>query len=573
MSVAVPAYKNACIAPERSGAAVWLIGVSPVSEGRLEAYTVSLSNINAPTATLVASQLDVLAWSSQAEKACFNFPGLGPSMSSPILLQQFGPKSYFTNIFPNGTFESAANFQSMGFVSPRLASLSGAVGDLNWLTAVANVSSVRTNSPWTGVRLNGTDLYNSVQDYILTQYPTSNPLLSVGAYVPSSNTPAQGYHIVFDNIGGGVAYTTLASAGSIVSNLDRILSLSNPQSVDMNGIKLTKDAIPITMASVAYILDRALDGSCVLYTLNPSQSMQLQRVPIKGDVPPFSASIAATILNSRIVIYGASSGTTATSRFNAFDTVDGTWSGPGLVKVNVTPSNGSTPSGGQPAPTSISPSGDPDKGAPLGAIIGGVVGGLVLIALVAFLAIRHRRKPKPASTAITVATTGDAGPVMAAAAAGAGAAFSVPGKNDGFLTNQPPMQQSYSPLQQNQQQSIQQAQFSQQQQQQQYNPHHSYIPPAYVEPAKDGSASSQQQQSPVLFQNQQHHSYVPPTINANAQQPAQPNIFQPQSEASSNPRYSHATYTPSVSTPQASYTLASQVHTSPTGATSGPQHF
>ncbi|KAI1294484.1 hypothetical protein EDD11_008121 [Mortierella claussenii] len=567
MSVAVPAYTNVCIAPDRSGLAVWLIGVSTANEGRLEAYSVNLANINSPTATLIANQTDLFSWSSQAQRACFSYPGNAASLNSPIVMQQFGPKSYFTNVYPNGTIDLATNFIGVGFVSPKTFSLTGAVGGLDWFTAVANVTNLQTNSPWTGVRLNGTLAVSSVRDFLISQYPTPNPLLSVGTYVSTSNTPAQGYHIVFDNIGGGVVYTTLDSSAPItIDQQDRILSLSNPQNVDMGGIKLTASAVPITMAGVGYILDQALDGSTVLYSINPSQSAKLQRVSVQGNVPPFSPSIAATALNAQIVIYGASSSSVTTSTFNAFDTVAGTWSGPGLVKAYIPPA---TPSGSPSAtPTSgnsSSGSNDSNK-APLGAIIGGVVGGLVLIALIAFLFIRHRRKPTKATTVEATSA--------AAAGAGAGAALDHHGKNDNYLSGAPPMHQNYGLVQQNQQQ----VQFQpHQQQQQSYNPHHSFIPQMYgVNPTKDSYTVPQQQQSPMIFQQQQQqqqqpYSYTPPTLTAVPQQ-QHPNIFQPQSDAGSNPSYSQAIYTASVTTPQTPYTPVSQVYTSSTSTPSSPQY-
>ncbi|KAG0357190.1 hypothetical protein BGZ54_000423, partial [Gamsiella multidivaricata] len=421
MSVQVPVYKNVCIAPGLSGSAVWLIGVPATGEGRLEAYSIDLSNINAPTARLIASQTSPQFWSATSQKACFSYTGDGANSNSPILMYQFGSMSYFTNVYPNGTVNSPINFPNVGMVSNKLFSQTGAVKNLNWFTGVANVSSVTTNSAWTGLRINATSAVDSSRDFIISQYPTANPLLSVGAYIPTSNTPAQGYHIVFDKNGGGTIYTALDSAAPILSDLDRILSLSSPQSVDMGGYTLSVNAIPLTMTSVAYILDQASDGSTAIYYINPSQSPKLQRVSIQGEILPFVSDFAATILNSQIVVYSA----TTAAIFNTFDTVARTWSGPGLVASKPSSSPSAT---SKPAPTNDSS--DPSK-APLGAIIGGVVGGLVLIALVVFLVIRHRRKSTHAA-------------VTSASAASAGAAPAVtanyPGKNGDYAY---PMQQNY----------------------------------------------------------------------------------------------------------------------------------
>ncbi|KAF9277590.1 hypothetical protein BGZ74_003300 [Mortierella antarctica] len=421
MRVTVPVYENVCIAPESSGSAVWLIGVSAATEGLLEAYTISLSNINSPTATLLTNQSD-FHWSSQAQKACFNFPGNGPSLNSPIVVQQFGTQSVFTNVYPNGTVDSPKDFSTAGgpgFVSPKTFSFSGAVRDVNWFTAYANRRDSFTNSAWAGLRLNGTAAVNSSYDPSLSQYPTDNPLVSVGAYVPTSQSPAQGYHIVFDKVGGGVIYTTLNNAAPI-NGPDRVLSLSNPRNVDMNGIVLTTSAVPVTLSNIAYIIDQAPDGSTVIYSINPGQSPKLQHMSVQGNVPPFSPSIAATVLNSQIVVYRASSSGVSTSTFNSFDMVRGTWSGPGLIKAYVPPS---PPSGSSSA---------------LGAIIGGVIGGLVVIALVTFLFICHRRN-KNKSTARSTTVT-------AAAGAEAGAAevvYDHSGTSENYPTNSPPMLQNY----------------------------------------------------------------------------------------------------------------------------------
>lgn len=78
--------------------------------------------------------------------------------------------------------------------------------------------------------------------------------MSVGTYVAASNTPVQGYHVVFDTAGGGIIYQTLNSAS--LATTDRIMTLSNPVDIDMGGIKLTTNVIPVTMVGVGYLLDQ-----------------------------------------------------------------------------------------------------------------------------------------------------------------------------------------------------------------------------------------------------------------------------------------------------------------------------
>lgn len=161
--MSVPTYSNACIAPSASGTSVYLVGVPAAREGSLEVNLINLSNINAPTATFL-QQSPYFIWNSAAPKACFAYPGDAGDSNSPVMVQQFGSNSYFTNIYPNGTIDAPINFQSMGYVSPRLFSFTGAVGTLNWFTAATNSSNIVTNSPWVGVRLNGTEGVNSTRE-------------------------------------------------------------------------------------------------------------------------------------------------------------------------------------------------------------------------------------------------------------------------------------------------------------------------------------------------------------------------------------------------------------------------
>ncbi|KAI1307283.1 hypothetical protein EDD11_004533 [Mortierella claussenii] len=547
----IPAYSYPCLASDSSGSNIYLAGVSSSVSGQLQVYTIDLTNINSPAATLLSSQTSTVFWSSSAPKACLSYAGNTASTNNPFLVQQFGPQNYFTNVFPNGTIEIPANFQGIGFQSNKLYSLSGAVGGLNWVTAVANVSSITTNSPWTGLRFNASSIVDSTRDFLLSAYPASNPLLSVGAYVASGNTPAQGYHIVFDKAGSGIVFTTLDSAAPIASSLDRVLTLSNPQSVDMSGNTLTNNAFSLTMASVGYILDRASDGSTVLYSINPSQSNKLQRVNVSGNVPAFSTNMVGTAAGSKIVTYGAANSGAVV--FNSFDPAAGTWTGPGLVKPatsnSPSPSSGGNNNGGN---YTGGDNGSSSK-APLGAIIGGVVGGLVVIALVAFLFLRHRRAAKKS----TLAAPGSA--TSAAHAGGAPTSlYTDPSKMHNPAAT-PLMDQNYVlhqqqlAMAQNQQyqQQYQQQQQVPYQQQQQYNPHLSYLP--QDQPKQDIYSSVSaiqvpQVSSPMIFQpqaqpqvQQEAYNYTPPTLIPHPQ-PQSPNIFQPQAETSPHHAYSQASY-------------------------------
>jgi len=89
---------------------------------------------------------------------------------------------------------------------------------------------------------------------MLSLYPTEKPLLSIGTFTAKPNPPSQGFNIVFDISGSGIAYSAVGNPARETE--DRALTLANPQNVNMNGISLTQNAIPVTVNSVGYILDR-----------------------------------------------------------------------------------------------------------------------------------------------------------------------------------------------------------------------------------------------------------------------------------------------------------------------------
>ncbi|KAG0242741.1 hypothetical protein B0O80DRAFT_493947 [Mortierella sp. GBAus27b] len=507
MSSSIPSYQSACIAPTSSGSGVWLIGASPTTSGRIEAYTVGLANISSPVPQFVAGQTNPGFWSGDAQRACFNYPGSVKSdPNSPIMMQQFGVLSYFTNIYPNGTIDFAINFPQTGLISNKLFGLSGAVGNLNWYAALTNASAALTNSYWAGLRLNATEAVESSLDYVLSKYPSLDPLLSVGTFVPSSNTPAQGYNIVFDNNGAGVAYSTVASSAPI-STSDRILTFANSQNVDMGGITLTSKAIPVTMGSVAYILDQASDGSTVVYSINPSKGASLQRADAGGDVLSWGPYMTATALNSQIVVYTPTGRNSSYPVFNAFDTVAKSWSGPGLVKTQLS-------GGGQSSNSKTN----------VGAIVGGIVGGLALIAIIAFLVIRQRKKAR-LSGGVPAKNGGDVG-------GGAAPIQQVQQQFQPQPVSQPVLQPLLQPVHQ---------QSDAQYMQQTYNPHQSYIPQGY-NPA-DTTQNMFQAQQPYVHTTQQPYTYTPPTLVPVPQQ-EHPQIFQPHAPSSASPTTAAEIYTP-----------------------------
>ncbi|KAG0024076.1 hypothetical protein BGZ82_010532, partial [Podila clonocystis] len=482
----VPVYPTGCIAPDASssGAAVLLVGVPANQEGRLEVYSVKLGDLSAPTATFVGNHTNDMFWTVRGQRLCLPYPGAPASGNTPILVQQFYPAtSYFTNVYPNGRVEEASYFPLLGFTSPKNYALTGGVGTMNWITALGNMTSPITSSPWAGLLMNGTQGSGSTRDFMIGMYPTAVPLVSVGIYTLQANTPGQGYVAVFDSKGGTIYNAADSFDTTFPSHLT---TLATPTPVSMNNIALTSNAFSQSGAGIGYIFDKAPDGSTILYSINPSKSPKLQYVTVAGNVPQFSAAMTSTMWGAKIVTYTSS---TSAGIFNAFDISAGTWSGPGLVKPSFTPPP-TTPDD----PSKVGPS-DGSK-TPIGAIVGGVVGALVVIAFVAFFVIRNRRRRGTKED--PVINTGY--------------------QNENKSSNPaaaPLMQQNYT-LQQQQQfnPQFQQQPFQEQPQfAQQINANLAFVPQPVPLPV--------QTSTPIIFQphTKEPYNYTPPTLFTQTQVP------------------------------------------------------
>lgn len=86
-------------------------------------------------------------------------------------------------------------------------------------------------------------------------FPVDDPLLTLGTFAPANGGNSSGYTVVFDKNRQGMIYSTFASSSAIPAG-DPLMTLSGQTLVGMNNIVLTKYAIPVTMASTGYILDR-----------------------------------------------------------------------------------------------------------------------------------------------------------------------------------------------------------------------------------------------------------------------------------------------------------------------------
>ncbi|KAG0281978.1 hypothetical protein BGZ96_000960 [Linnemannia gamsii] len=213
--------------------------------------------------------------------------------------------------------------------------------------------------------------FGSGYDMVHQPVDTDDAMLVVGTYGSYSGASPAGYTIVFDKSSRGQIFSAAGNLLANATNYVPTVALGIPTVINMNGITLTPNAIPITMGSVAYILDKEANGTTAIYTLNPSASSTLARVYNIGDSLPFTNNMAAAALNNRLLTYSVNK---TGANINTFDLTSRSWSGIGLIKASV--------------------SEDPNtksSSVPLGAIIGGVVGGLLLVGFALFFIFRRFR--------------------------------------------------------------------------------------------------------------------------------------------------------------------------------------
>lgn len=102
------------------------------------------------------------------------------------------------------------------------------------------------------------DMCNNSLDVTNNPVDSSQALLALGTYGSFNATTTQGYNIVFDKSGGGQIQSAVGNLQATVGSNVPAISLDPPMTVNMNGIKLTPDAIPVTMEAFGYILDKVI---------------------------------------------------------------------------------------------------------------------------------------------------------------------------------------------------------------------------------------------------------------------------------------------------------------------------
>ena len=159
MSSSLPAFPLSCLAPSNTGQSVYLFGVP--SPGRLEAYSVDISDPLAPQSTLVSATTTPanapVSWNAQRSLGCYAYAGDASTVNNPITVVQFG-STVQAQFFPNGTWITnlgsypAAADTTIDYVSPKTYSLVGSTGGWSWIVAKASVRSSGASS-WRNLRV------------------------------------------------------------------------------------------------------------------------------------------------------------------------------------------------------------------------------------------------------------------------------------------------------------------------------------------------------------------------------------------------------------------------------------
>ncbi|KAG0292298.1 hypothetical protein BGZ96_004332 [Linnemannia gamsii] len=271
---ALPTFLSSCIAPDSAGQNAFLFGVP--SPGTLEAHLINLSDSLSPTSKFVSStttSTGTASWDASSSLGCY--PYLGdttspspsppatnatapapaapvPSFPPPITIVQFG-NSVQTQFFPNGTwvtFETTTEATS-SFLTPKLFSPVGSTNGWNWFLARAGGQS----KTWRHLRI-GSRTEAGSKDLTIAG---SDPLLTVGAIAPDTNNYGNGLLFLIDPSGStGSVYRATGNKrpDRNLTATDVLVTLGKPSPLNMNSNTLTVDAVPVTTAFAAFILDK-----------------------------------------------------------------------------------------------------------------------------------------------------------------------------------------------------------------------------------------------------------------------------------------------------------------------------
>ncbi|KAF9585886.1 hypothetical protein BGW38_000239 [Lunasporangiospora selenospora] len=396
----LPSLVSSCIAPDRSGQNAYLFGAP--APGRLEAHLIDLSNPLSPTSrlvsTLATSSMVGLnpapaEWDPKYNIGCYSYMGGNPPPDSPINIVQFENTAQVL-FYPNGTWQwdirptntnTTTPPASVDYLSPKLFNLVGSTNGQNWYLAKTRPRGNNgADGTWRDFRIGDHKMESGSREP--KALGSESPLLTVGAIAQDLPNFGNGYMIAFDQSGlSGTAYRTFGNKfpGANITHNDALVNVTRISSVDMGGNTLTAEAIPVTSAFSAAILDKGLLGTISLLSIDPRSSpLRLQMSAVGELSPKFLPGQSVAALNSKVVVYGGRDDKGPTNQIHMYDVISGSWSGP--VLIDPKGSNSQETAGG------INP-----------AIIGGIAGAVVVILLVVGLLImrrRRQRRARPIST-------------------------------------------------------------------------------------------------------------------------------------------------------------------------------
>ncbi|KAF9192539.1 hypothetical protein BGZ51_005335 [Haplosporangium sp. Z 767] len=381
----LPTFTSSCIAPDNTGKSFYLFGV--VSSGHLEVHSVDLSNTLQPSSTLISTTTAAVGsttWDPQSSLGCYSYMGDSPPANSPITVIQFGI-TIQAQFFPNGTWRATALGSTpeapFNYVSPKLFSLVGSTNGWSWFLARATPKSPSAagSGSWKDVRIGSRETLES-QDLTLT---SSEPLLTVGAIAQDIANFGNGHLFTFEQSGSAGSVFRAIGNKQPARNLtvtESLVNFTKINAVDMGGVNLSPDAIPVTSAFAAFILDKSPKGTISVFSIDPrSATYKMVQSSVNGLTPLFLSGQSVTSLNSKIVVYGGQEqGSNApVNGVHVFDVISGTWTGPVLVD-----------------PASVGDQKTSAGGMGLGAIIGIAAGVIFLLLAVGLFVWRRRRKSR-----------------------------------------------------------------------------------------------------------------------------------------------------------------------------------
>lgn len=159
----LPTFSSSCIAPSGSDQNVFLFGVP--SPGRLEAYSINISNPLAPESTFVSATSSsdpssIGTWDAKYSLGCYAYLGDKPPADSPISVVQFGSNAQIL-FLSNGTWVTSRGSTTatpVEYISPNYFSIVGSTNGWNWFLAKTTLPSSLGGSAgsWRDIRIGST---------------------------------------------------------------------------------------------------------------------------------------------------------------------------------------------------------------------------------------------------------------------------------------------------------------------------------------------------------------------------------------------------------------------------------